>query len=79
LYASNTGEVGSWTTLLSITGASYTSDIYSNTDLSTHTTPYLYYCIAVNAILGYIDAVRLNIMELIINGKQIIITSATSG
>lgn len=79
IYASNTGATGSWITLLTITNASYTSGVYTNTSLSANTTPYLYYCLAVNALQGGTTSTILNFAEWEIYGKQIILNTPSSG
>jgi len=70
LYASNNGT--SWTTLQTITNASYTSLYYTNTGLSANTTPYLYYAIVINQVIGAGQGAMTQVAEWVINGKQML-------
>jgi len=81
IYGSMTGDTGSanWTTLATITNASYTSGVYTYT-FATSTTPYLYYCLVVNVLTGgNTGSTILNFVEWIINGKQSTLTIPVSG
>jgi hypothetical protein len=69
LYASNNGT--SWTTLQTITGATYTTRVYNNTGLSANTTLYSYYGIVINQIIGSGTTSGITqIAEWILNGKE---------
>lgn len=68
VYGSITGT--SFDLLQTITGATYTSRIYTNTGLSTNTTPYQWYAFVVNNLVGGTNSTLLDIVEFKLYGKE---------
>jgi len=78
IYASNDGIT--WVILQTITNATYNGVTYTSTGLTTNTNVYLYYCLAINALIGgNVNSIILNFAEWVINGKQIIYSSIIGG
>jgi hypothetical protein len=77
ICGSNNGTT--WFIIQTITNATYTNDLYTNTQLSTNTTTYLYYGMVINQITG--NGGLTQIAEWIINGKEQLenLTDSTSG
>jgi len=79
IYASINGS--NWITLTTVTNAVYTNYIHSNA-LNNNETPYLYYCLTVNSIIGlnsHTGSAPLNFNQWILNGQQIKIIQNSSG
>jgi hypothetical protein len=77
LYASNDGI--NWVALQTVT-ATYTSDVYTNTALSSNTVLYVYYAMVVNSLIGGASSSHImNFNEWTINGKQQSYTAPVSG
>lgn len=68
VYGSIAGT--SFNLLQDITGATYTSRIYTNTGLSTNTTPYQWYAFVVNNLVGGTNSTLLDIVEFKLYGKE---------
>ncbi|NCU72534.1 MAG: hypothetical protein EBY66_05940, partial [Candidatus Fonsibacter lacus] len=68
VYGSIAGT--SFNLLQDITGATYTSRIYTNTALSTNTTPYQWYAFVVNNLVGGTNSTLLDIVEFKLYGKE---------
>ena len=60
----------SFNLLQDITGATYTSRVYTNSALSTNTTPYQWYAFVVNNLVGGTNSSLLDIVEFKLYGKE---------
>ena len=72
-------DATNWSLLQTVTGATYTSRVYTNTGLSTNTAQHQYICFVVNALVGGTTSTLIDIVEFQLFGKQAFITSAASG
>lgn len=78
VYGSIAGT--SFNLLQTITGATYASRIYTDTALSTNTTPYQWYAFVVNNLVGGTNSTLLDIVEFKLYGKEPInVYSSTIG